>query len=235
MSMLFPAGQQFGDSNFDPVGAGKLYVYDNGTTNTVSLYSDPDLSTGALSNPVVLDSSGRLTTNVYLDGTSLYTVKLSTSADAELWSRDDVSGWGGTMYYAGNPSVVPESTGAAVHAEGTGVSAILRVYNGDGDQGYIRKRGDNANLELVNADHGGNVLIRAENDSGALTTLATGDPDNLTWEVAGPLTLASYTVATVPTGAAGQMIFVTDETGGATPAFHDGTNWRRTADRAIVS
>ena len=45
----------------------------------------------------------------------------------------------------------------------------------------------------------------------------------------------SYTVATVPTGAAGKSIYVSDETGGATLAFHDGTNWRRVQDRAVVS
>lgn len=48
--------------------------------------------------------------------------------------------------------------------------------------------------------------------------------------------LPSYVVADVPvaTTAAG-MIFVSDETGGAVPAFSDGTNWRRVTDRAIVS
>ena len=45
----------------------------------------------------------------------------------------------------------------------------------------------------------------------------------------------SYTVATLPTGAAGGVIFVTDESGGAVLAFSDGTNWRRCTDRAIVS
>lgn len=30
-------------------------------------------------------------------------------------------------------------------------------------------------------------------------------------------------------------IFVTDETGGATPAFSDGTNWRRVSDLAVIS
>jgi hypothetical protein len=46
-----------------------------------------------------------------------------------------------------------------------------------------------------------------------------------------------YTVATLPTPSlwAGHMIMVTDETGGYTPAFCDGTNWRRVADRVIVS
>jgi hypothetical protein len=48
----------------------------------------------------------------------------------------------------------------------------------------------------------------------------------------------SYTVATVPSASgkgAGAEIFVTDETGGAIPAFSDGTNWRRYSDRAVVS
>ena len=44
------------------------------------------------------------------------------------------------------------------------------------------------------------------------------------------------TVATLPTPTLGSdMITVTDETGGAVPAFADGTNWRRVTDRAIVS
>lgn len=48
--------------------------------------------------------------------------------------------------------------------------------------------------------------------------------------------LPSYTVATLPSaGDAGEMIFVSDEAGGAVIAFADGTNWRRVTDRAIVS
>lgn len=49
--------------------------------------------------------------------------------------------------------------------------------------------------------------------------------------------LHSYTVSTLPdaTIEAGGMIFVSDEVGGAVPAFTDGTNWRRVTDRAIVS
>ena len=34
---------------------------------------------------------------------------------------------------------------------------------------------------------------------------------------------------------AGAMIFVTDEVGGAVPAFSDGTDWRRVTDRAVIS
>ncbi len=53
----------------------------------------------------------------------------------------------------------------------------------------------------------------------------------------GPLVVKIFTVATVPTAAdwTQGIIFVSDETGGATLAFSDGTNWRRVQDRAIVS
>lgn len=48
--------------------------------------------------------------------------------------------------------------------------------------------------------------------------------------------MPSYTVAGVPSAAiAGKMIYVTNEVGGAVPAFSDGTNWRRVTDRAIIS
>ena len=49
--------------------------------------------------------------------------------------------------------------------------------------------------------------------------------------------LDSYTVATVPdaTEFTGGMIFISDETGGAVPAFSDGTNWLRVTDRAVIS
>lgn len=59
--------------------------------------------------------------------------------------------------------------------------------------------------------------------------------DGTDW-VVDAVDMASFTVATLPTvSTIGRMIFVTDETGGAVPAFSDGTNWRRTQDRAIVS
>jgi hypothetical protein len=48
--------------------------------------------------------------------------------------------------------------------------------------------------------------------------------------------LRSYTVGTLPAaGPAGGQIYVSNETGGAVPAFSDGTNWRRVTDRTIVA
>lgn len=57
------------------------------------------------------------------------------------------------------------------------------------------------------------------------------------WSFALPVGLPSFTVAGVPSAVtyANCMIYVSNETGGAVPAFSDGTNWRRVTDRAIVS
>ena len=53
--------------------------------------------------------------------------------------------------------------------------------------------------------------------------------------LSGVLYLGTYTVSTLPTATVRGFIFVSDETGGATTAFSDGTNWRRSQDRAIVA
>jgi len=48
--------------------------------------------------------------------------------------------------------------------------------------------------------------------------------------------LTSYVVASLPAATtAGGLIFVSDEAGGAVPAFSDGTNWLRVTDRVTVS
>ncbi|MFK7940753.1 MAG: DUF2793 domain-containing protein [Roseovarius sp.] len=64
------------------------------------------------------------------------------------------------------------------------------------------------------------------------------DNDPYTARFYGPVRLPSYTVAALPApglAGAGSQAFVSDETGGAVPAFSDGTNWRRYTDRAVVS
>lgn len=49
--------------------------------------------------------------------------------------------------------------------------------------------------------------------------------------------LPKFVVADLPDPADTRygMIYVSNEAGGAVPAFSDGTNWRRVTDRAIVS
>lgn len=86
------------------------------------------------------------------------------------------------------------------------------------------------------------TLLSANGDShinGSVGNLGIGTATPSTkLHVAGPVRVASYTVATLPSAAtagAGSMIFVSNETGGATLAYSDGSNWRRPQDRAVVT
>ena len=65
---------------------------------------------------------------------------------------------------------------------------------------------------------------------GAITAVCALDVD-------GPVRVKSYAKASLPSAAAGagQIIYVSDEAGGAVLAFSDGANWRRVTDRAVVS
>lgn len=72
-------------------------------------------------------------------------------------------------------------------------------------------------------------------DTAGKVGIGTATPA-VTLDVDGPVRCKSYTVAGVPAASAGagQMILVSDESGGATLAFSDGTSWRRVADRAVI-
>ena len=74
------------DDSGDTLVGGKLYAYKAGTTTPQNTYTDSDLATPN-ANPVILDSRGQAT--VYLSADS-YKFILHTSADALVWSRDNV-------------------------------------------------------------------------------------------------------------------------------------------------
>jgi hypothetical protein len=83
--------------------------------------------------------------------------------------------------------------------------------------------------------------VTVSDDLGLVTDAVTEEADLGTLVTAGLIypdqfVLPSYTVSTLPAATpAGQMAYVTNESGGAVPAFADGTNWRRVTDRAIVT
>lgn len=64
-----------------------------------------------------------------------------------------------------------------------------------------------------------------------------GLPTDGSFPMVKPLPLASYAVADVPDATLWEnsIIYVSDETGGKTIAFSDGTNWRRVQDRSVIS
>jgi len=83
----------------------------------------------------------------------------------------------------------------------------------------------------------GQVTLQRSGASAAVTT-RIGSKGVAPVVFLNPPRLPSYTVATLPSASAigaGANIYVTNESGGAVPAFSDATNWRRVTDRAVVS
>jgi hypothetical protein len=97
-------GEQFFDSSGNPLNGGKLYFDQAGTTTDQTTYSN-SAGTTPNTNPVVLDSAGRLTTPIYFgdsDSFSAYKETLTTSADVTVspWPFDNI------------PAATPEESAA---------------------------------------------------------------------------------------------------------------------------
>lgn len=91
LSPLAGAGWQFFDDNGATLTGGLLYTYAAGTTTPLTTYSS---STGATANanPIVLDSAGRISGEVWLINATPYKFVLKTSAGVTLWTNDNIAG-----------------------------------------------------------------------------------------------------------------------------------------------
>ena len=94
----------------------------------------------------------------------------------------------------------------------------IDIQNAHNSLASIQGGSSTERFHLTSAQHSGLT---------GLTISASGDT----------IVLPTYTVAGVPAVGANAraLIYVSDETGGATVAFSDGTNWRRVQDRAIIA
>lgn len=77
-----------------PCAGGSLAFYEVGTTTPKNTWSNPDL-TVLNTNPVILDSSGRANTDIWLDGA--YSVRLRDAAGVVIWTRDVGAGSDGAL------------------------------------------------------------------------------------------------------------------------------------------
>jgi hypothetical protein len=93
LSPVAGAGWQFFDNNGVPLSGGKLYTYQAGTTTNQPTYTTSTGNT-AHTNPIVLDSAGRVPggSEVWLTDGQSYKITLKTDADVQLWSVDNISG-----------------------------------------------------------------------------------------------------------------------------------------------
>lgn len=91
LSPVAGAGWQFFDNSGAVLTGGLLYTYTAGTTTPLTTYQD---SAGATpnANPIVLDSAGRVSAEVWLTTSSVYKMVLKTSTGTTLWTMDNLRG-----------------------------------------------------------------------------------------------------------------------------------------------
>lgn len=146
----------------------------------------------------------------------------------------------GTLHTSGNRGV--SEAGIQQRVTDAGTSTGLTVQYATSTQGMKFAVDDRATLGLqffsttypmtFTAGAGDGITFKVDNGA---TTALTLDVNGIAI-FANPIDLASYAKASLPSAAnASRLIFVTDDVGGSTPAFSDGTNWRRVADRAVIS
>lgn len=121
ISILGGAGAQFFDNNGDPLSGGLIYTYDAGTTTPRATYTTSAGSTPN-ANPIVLDSAGRVTTQIWLTSGINYKFVLKTSTGVTLDTEDNLYGVPGSD--SSQLIFVPAGTGAVT----TTVQAKLREY-----------------------------------------------------------------------------------------------------------
>lgn len=93
LSSLGGAGWQFFNSNGRPLDGGKLYTYLAGTTTPAVTYTTSAGTPGTENtNPIILDSAGRVPQQVWLQNATSYKFTLTTSDDVPIWTKDNVPG-----------------------------------------------------------------------------------------------------------------------------------------------
>jgi hypothetical protein len=122
---------QFHDATPEVYGGGLLYFYETGTTTETDTYSDPTLTTPN-TNPVVLDSAGRLPNDVFLDPNVTYKVVLTDADNVTIWTADPVDDPAANVtaafqVYTGNPN--GHLAGSAGTPGGSGASSCWDITN----------------------------------------------------------------------------------------------------------
>ena len=101
LSPIGGAGWQFFTNSGVPLSGGKLYTYAAGTTTPKATYTSSSGST-AHTNPIILDSAGRVPGGEIWLLTPPYKFVLHTSTDVLIATYDNISGIGAAEYQVQN-------------------------------------------------------------------------------------------------------------------------------------
>lgn len=151
--------------------------------------------------------AAQLGINTAADPTNRFSVK----SDAVLLSHDDVAPGSGDMRLVMNKATAADT-------------AALLFQTGFSGRAELGTAGDDK------------LHLKLSPDGTTWAEALVADPATGRIALAAPIGLASSTVALLPAATTpGQLLHVSDESGGPVLAFSDGTAWRRVTDRAVVS
>ena len=91
LSPVGGAAAQFFDNNGIPLAGGLLYTYAAGTSTPLATYTTQQ-ATVLNSNPIVLDSAGRVPNEIWLTSTYAYKFVLQNASGVQVWSYDNLVG-----------------------------------------------------------------------------------------------------------------------------------------------
>ena len=198
----------------------------NGTSNVtvVSSGGDVTVGVGGVGNVAVFSAAGlAITGNITGNGASLSGINTFSNIAVSGGNACLADGIADTLTLTAGSGIVLIADSATdtitIAASGSGQS----IFDTGGDMGLITQTPvASEDLGLITAS------VTESYDLGSIVTSGI--------IVADALVVPTYTVTTLPPAdPAAQIIFVSNESGGAVLAFSDGTNWRRCTDRAIVT
>lgn len=180
MAILSPPPKaQFLDANGAPLAGGKVYTYQAGTTTPLATYTTAG-GTTPNANPVILDARGEADI-WYAPGVS-YKVVLRTSADALIWTVDNIA-MSGSMatQNADSVNITGGTIGSGVTFAGsitgtaTNVTGTVAVANG----GTGATTAANARTNLGAAASGANTDITSLEQDVAIVATGTIGTDSI--------------------------------------------------------
>jgi hypothetical protein len=196
-----------GTSNVNVVSSGGNVTVGIGGTSNVAVFSPAGL---AVAGNITGNGAGLTGINAFSNIS--VTGGNSAVADSIADTLTLTAGSGITLVMDASTDTltIAASSGSDIFVDGADFGTVTETVTASDDLGSVTE------------------AVTAESDLGTIVTSGILYPDQFV--------LPSYTTTTLPSASVvGAMIYVTNESGGAVPAFADGTNWRRVTDRAIVS
>jgi hypothetical protein len=131
LSVFGGVGAQFFDNNGVPLSGGKIYTYEAGTNTPLATYTS-SAGNVAHTNPIILDSAGRVPGGEIWNQLRLYKFVLKTSTEVTIATYDNVgSSFNATAIIAnftGNGSTVAFTLASAPAGENATNVYINGVY-----------------------------------------------------------------------------------------------------------